>query len=135
MKKTILISLLLLFGLSFSSLPTANAYDVYSTTCATKQNGASASVGQSPVCNKNETTGSNPITGSKGVIIKVTRIIAVITGVAAVIMIIIGGIEFVVSGGEANSVATAKNTILYALIGLVVILISSTLIAFVVDRI
>lgn len=135
MRKTILISLLLIIGLSFSAIHSVNAYNVYGTTCSTAQAGASTSVSQSPVCNKNETTGNDPITGPGGIIIKVTKIIAEITGVAAIIMIIVGGIEFVTSGGEANSVAQAKNTIIYALVGLVVILISSTLIAFVVDRI
>lgn len=45
-------------------------------------------------------------------------------GAIAVIMIIFGGFRYVVSGGNATSVTAAKNTILYAIIGIVVALLS-----------
>lgn len=41
-------------------------------------------------------------------------------GAISVIVIIIGGLRYVVSGGNAASVQGAKNTILYAVVGLVV---------------
>lgn len=44
--------------------------------------------------------------------------------VVAIVMIIIGGIRYATSGGNADKVKTAKNTILYAVIGLAVALLA-----------
>ena len=45
-----------------------------------------------------------------------------IVGAAAVIMLIIGGFLYVISSGDSKRVESAKNTILYAIIGIVVAL-------------
>lgn len=64
-------------------------------------------------------TGSDA--GSVGDIIKnVINALLYIVGVLAVIMLVWGGIRYTTSAGNANSVSAAKNTILYAIIGLVV---------------
>lgn len=48
-----------------------------------------------------------------------------IAGIVCVIMIIIGGIRYVTSQGDSGGVQSAKNTVLYAVIGLVVILLAA----------
>lgn len=58
-----------------------------------------------------------------------------IVGLIAVIMIIIGGLKYITSAGDSNSVNSAKNTILYAVIGLVVVLMAQILVKFVVSRV
>lgn len=45
-----------------------------------------------------------------------------IAGAVAVIFIIVGGIKYTLSSGDSQEVSKAKNTILYALIGLVVVM-------------
>lgn len=45
-----------------------------------------------------------------------------IAGIVTVIFIIVGGIQYVTSNGEPQSVSRAKDTILYAIIGLVVVM-------------
>ena len=52
----------------------------------------------------------------------------------SVIMIIIGGIKYVTSQGESAAVGSAKNTILYAVIGLIVAILASTIVAFVTNQ-
>lgn len=52
----------------------------------------------------------------------------------AVVMIIMGGIRYATSGGNAEKVKGAKNTILYACIGLAVALLSMVIITFVSDK-
>jgi hypothetical protein len=47
-------------------------------------------------------------------------------------MIIIGGLRYVVSGGDASQVQAAKNTILYALIGVIVAILAYAAVNFVV---
>jgi hypothetical protein len=59
------------------------------------------------------------------------NIFSVVVGVIAVIMIIIGGVKYITSGGDASNVTGAKNTILYAIIGLVVVALSQVIVQFV----
>jgi Type IV secretion system pilin len=54
-----------------------------------------------------------------------------IIGALSVIMIIIGGFRYVVSGGSQTAVSGAKNTILYAIIGLVVAFVAYAAVNFV----
>lgn len=66
-----------------------------------------------------------------GIVLKITNVLLFIVGAASIIMIIWGGIKYVTSGGDSAGVTSAKNTILYAVIGLVVALLAYTLVNFV----
>ena len=57
-----------------------------------------------------------------------------IAGAVAVIFIIIGGISYSPAAGEPGKIAKAKDTILYSVIGLVVVLVSFVAIQFVIGR-
>jgi hypothetical protein len=76
----------------------------------------------------------NHIFGPNGILTKAARVVALITGVAAVIMIIVGGFQYVLASGDPTNITNAKNTILYAIIGLVVALIAQSIISFVLVR-
>ncbi len=65
---------------------------------------------------------------------KVINIFSVIVGVIAVIMIIVGGFRYITSGGKEEGVKGAKNTILYALIGLVIVAIAQVIVKFVLTN-
>jgi glucose uptake protein GlcU len=71
--------------------------------------------------------------GNTGVFKQVTNTILYIVGIIAVIMLIIGGIKYVVSGGDSKKVTDAKNTVLYAIIGLVICFLSFAIINFVIS--
>ena len=64
----------------------------------------------------------------------VINILSWVVGVAAVIMIIIGGFKYIVSGGNEAGVNSAKNTILFAIIGLVIVAVAQVLVQFVINR-
>ncbi len=64
----------------------------------------------------------------------VINIISLVVGIAAVVMIIIGGLRYVTSNGDSGQVGNAKNTILYAVVGLVVVALAQVIVRFVVDR-
>jgi TRAP-type C4-dicarboxylate transport system permease small subunit len=64
----------------------------------------------------------------------VINIISVVVGVVAVIMIVFGGLKYITSGGESSNVSSAKNTILYAIIGLVVVALAQFIVRFVLDK-
>ncbi len=57
-----------------------------------------------------------------------------IVGSIAVVMIVIGGVKYVVSNGDASQVQNAKNTILYSVIGLVVAVSAFAIVNFVLDK-
>ncbi|PID32985.1 hypothetical protein CR969_03195 [Candidatus Saccharibacteria bacterium] len=54
-------------------------------------------------------------------------------GILSVIMLIIGGFRYVISGGQKDSVTAAKNTILYAIIGLLIAIFAYAIVRFVVN--
>lgn len=62
----------------------------------------------------------------------VINLISLVVGVAAVIMIIIGGFKYVTSNGDSGSVSSAKDTILYAIIGLVIVAMAQVIVRFVI---
>lgn len=69
-----------------------------------------------------------------GVFRTVTNILLFVIGAVAVIMLIIGGIRYVVSGGDQSAVTGAKNTILYAIVGIVVAILAYAAVSFVTER-
>lgn len=97
--------------------PTAFAFDLSIT------DGADAARGADQVAD---------LFGSAGIITTVTNILLFIVGAIAVIMVIIGGFRYVVSGGNTANITTAKNTILYAVVGLIVAILAYALINFVI---
>lgn len=70
--------------------------------------------------------------GDGGVFRQITNTILYIVGIVAVIMLIVGGIRYITSGGDAKKVTDAKNTILYAIIGLVIALLAFAIVNFVI---
>lgn len=64
----------------------------------------------------------------------VINIFSLVVGVVAVIMIIIGGLKYITSGGDSGNVTGAKNTILYAVIGLVVVALAQFIVKFVLGK-
>ena len=71
--------------------------------------------------------------GDTGVFKQVTNTILYIVGIVAVIMLIIGGIKYVISGGDSKKVTDAKNTVLYAIIGLVIAFLAFAIVNFVIS--
>lgn len=85
---------------------------------------------------------ANCLTDAKGtgegklneLITQIINIISVIVAIVAVIMLIFGGFKYITSGGESTKVKSAKDTILYALIGLVIVALAQTVVKFVVNK-
>lgn len=64
----------------------------------------------------------------------VINVISLAVGVIAVVMIIIGGMRYITSSGESGNVTGAKNTIMYAVVGLVVVALAQIIVRFVVQK-
>ncbi len=65
----------------------------------------------------------------------VIRILQIIVGIVSVVMIIFGGLKYITSGGDSGGVTSAKNTIIYALIGLVVVALAEVIVQFTLNRV
>ena len=95
--------------------PHASAFE------GTIQSGADAARGNGQTAN---------LFGSTGIFSTITNVLLFILGAISVIMIIIGGLRYVISGGNSTNVTAAKNTILYAIVGVIIALQSYAIINF-----
>lgn len=64
----------------------------------------------------------------------VINIFSMVVGIAGVIMIMVGGFKYITSSGNDQSVNSAKNTIFFAIIGLVVVALAQVIVRFVINR-
>lgn len=74
---------------------------------------------------------SSDLFGEESIFKSITNILLFLVGAISVIMLIIGGIRYVISGGDQNQVTSAKNTILYAIVGIVIAFLAYAAVNFV----
>lgn len=126
---TMMASFGLVLGIAGALLPVTQvgAIDVFSGSCS-KGGGANnnSSAGTSAVC------GAESKDNLQTMIKNVINVLLFLIGIIAVIMIIIGGIRYTTSNGDASSTKGAKDTILYAVVGLVVAIMAFAIVNFVV---
>lgn len=67
----------------------------------------------------------------KGII----NLLLTIAGIISVIMIIVGGIKYTTSGGDAKAITSGKDTLVYAVVGLVISIMAYAIVNFVLGRI
>lgn len=119
--KKVFLSVFVTLGLAslvgLSTVSNASAVDVFKG-CAGNS---------SAVCNSK---GDNAQSIMKNVI----NTILLVLGMIAVIMIVIGGIRYTTSNGDSGAVKSAKDTILYSVVGLVVAILAFSIVNFVVGR-
>lgn len=80
--------------------------------------------------------GCQPAAGQKvnKTLATVVNLLSSIVGVIAVIMIIVSGFKYITAAGDANKVASAKSTLIYAIIGLVVVAMAQVIVRFVINK-
>lgn len=69
---------------------------------------------------------------------RLDTILTVVFGVAgavALLMLVIGGFRYILSQGDPNGAAQAKNTIIYSIVGLIVVIIAFTIVSFVLNNV
>ena len=136
MKNIVKKSLLTLAALGSMLMPVAMPVavaaqaDIDSGLCA----GADLSVQNSTGCDP-QASKAQAEADVDNIITTVINIFSLVVGVVSVIMIIIGGLKYITSGGDSGNVSGAKNTILYAIIGLVVVALAQVIVKFVLGRV
>jgi Type IV secretion system pilin len=89
------------------------------------------------VCSGINSAGGNCSSSANGlttVIQLIINIISVIAGIAAVIMIMVAGLRYITSGGDASKVAGAKSAIVYAIVGLLVVAFAQLIVRYVAKQ-
>lgn len=74
-------------------------------------------------------TTSSDLFGKVQVIIQA---LLLFVGITAVLFIIIGGFQFIISGGNPENIQRAKNSIIYSIIGLAIAILSYVIVTFVI---
>lgn len=123
--KRIIISLGISFALLLGGINALPAYAQTNTREACEGAGGTFSGGQ---CNFQ---GGGTLEGSFRNIINT---LIFIVGAVAVLMLIIGAIRFTLSAGDENAVKGARNTMLYAIVGIVVAFLAFAIVNFVLER-
>ncbi len=96
---------------------------------------ANSTLCQSAGQSQGQTSTSNSLYGPNGVVTKIVKILSQVIGFVAVLMVMIGGLKYVMSQGESANTKAAKDTILYAAIGLVVAIMGQSIVIFVLNKV
>jgi len=88
-----------------------------------------------PGCSQGTGQPTSLFGGTNAIIPRVINLLLFIVGILAIIMLIYGGIRYVISGGNNERVKDAKNTILYAIVGLIVAILGYAIVNWVVANV
>ena len=68
------------------------------------------------------------------VMAQIINLFSAVVGIIAVIMIIVGGVKYITSGGSSEKTSSAKDTILFAIVGLIVVALAQIIVRFVIHK-
>lgn len=139
MRRLIKLLVLTIFCLPCFAFSTVNAQrvDILNPAC-TDSNGVLLPDNRRPsfcddnAANNNDT--NNPITGKEGILNRIINILSFVVGLACVLVIIISGLRFIVSAGDSNSISSARRSLLYAVVGLLIVIVARILVRFILSR-
>ena len=123
------LTLLATFG--FSGVVAAQGADPQNAIC---EGAATLQINSNPTGDKCAAEAEGTESRVNSLITQIINIFSVIVGIIAVIMIIIGGLKYITSGGDSGNVTGAKNTILYALIGLIIVALAQFIVRLILSK-
>lgn len=118
-------------GLVAGTVAVAVTPSVASAACATDPSASANPLAEGAACSKAKGTSDN-LFGENGIFMTIANTLIFLIGAIAVLFLIIGGLRYVISNGDPKNVEAAKNTILYAIIGIVVAVLSFAAVQFVI---
>jgi hypothetical protein len=90
------------------------------------------------VCNSITTQTGGTCAGGAADINRIVRaalqILTWVAGIAAIIMVIVAGLKYITSGGDSSSVASAKNSLIYAIVGLIIVALAQFIVRFFLSK-
>lgn len=118
---------LMLVPLAFNGIVSAEKADIKGSLCKGTDD---LELGAAKSC---DSVNAND-NGLNKLITQIINIFSVIVGIIAVIMVIYGGLKFITSGGDSGRLTSAKQTILYAIIGLIIVALAQFVVKFVLSK-
>lgn len=133
--KKFLIGLLILSATIFTFSGVISAQSLPGSGATTPQQQACTGAGGTWNAGAGEcdAPGGVKLIGKDSLVSAVINTLLVVIGAASLIMMIIGGLRYVVSNGDQNAVTAAKNTILYSAIGLIVAMLAYAITSFIIS--
>jgi cytochrome bd-type quinol oxidase subunit 2 len=86
-------------------------------------------------CNSGGITNNQAQQRINDILHSVINLFSLVVGVVSVIMIILGGLKYITSGGNDSNVSGAKNTIIYAIVGIVIVALAQFIVRFVLTKV
>jgi len=120
-----LLALAMLLGMLSFAVP-AYAVDPFQDACELSDQNSAACQGRSS---------EDPVSGQNGILYKATRLLSIIAGVAAIILIVVSAIFFITANGDASNIASARNTLIGAIVGLVIVVCAQAILNFVLTKV
>lgn len=96
---------------------------------------AGANLNVNTDCNNGGITDAQAQQRINDILHSVINLFSLVVGIVSVIMIIFGGLKYITSGGDSGNVGNAKNTILYAIIGIVIVALAQFIVRFVLTKV
>ena len=128
--KLIALAVITVFTVGTIVIPSsASAVDVTTPLCS--------EVGDKPVVCEDAKNGNttDPAFGADGVVTKAIRLFLMIVGIIAIFVILVNAVRMITSMGSPDSFNSAKNGLIFAVVGLVIVLLAQTIITFVVRKV
>jgi hypothetical protein len=126
-----IIALALLFSVGFTGVVAAQTADPQNALCDGAKNLQLDSTPDTGQCAADAQGTEDRV---NNLITQIINVFSVIVGIIAVVMIIWGGLKYITSGGDSGNVTGAKNTILYAIIGLIIVALAQFIVRFVLSK-
>lgn len=108
----------------------AQSFDPFAEVCTGETSTATACIDS----NKPQEKNNNALVGPNGLITKAILILSAAIGIASIIIIMYGGLRYILSGNDSGQVNKAKDTVLYAVVGLLVAISAQMIVSFVLNR-
>ena len=129
--------LLVISAVLMLSVPTLMPLTVNAANSTCTSTGSNIAAGANAALSSNAincNASSTGATSSIGALSKnIVNIFSFIVGIAAVIMIIYGGFRYVTSGGDSGRVGSAKNSLIYAIVGLIIVALAQVIVHYVLS--
>lgn len=129
MRKIILLASLLLIVVAAINAPRALAFNPNAVVCSQNAQAQSTSF-----CATDPTGNGLVYGGQHSILSNIINIFSLVIGIIAIFMIIIAGFEYVTSGGDSGKINTAKDTILFAVVGIVVVAVAQIIVNLIMVR-
>lgn len=124
--RRIFATILMFLCLALPVMP-AYAVDVTSEACQ--------GISDSAVCKEaQQGQNSNPLFGPEGILTSAVSLLGFVVGVLSVIVLIVAGIRFAINGSNAQEITTARNTVIYAVVGILVAILAQGVVQFILKK-